>query len=84
MEAAFYGGMKLDVRRGTHEEMDLDLLEIAQSIIFCRGSAEAYPGRHHNVTKLNTLCDHHSIMGRRMRVLFFIVLTYLRKHVCPA
>lgn len=48
MEAAIYGGMKLDVRRGTPEEMDRDLLEIVQSkrfsrtIIFCRGSAEVF------------------------------------------
>ncbi len=48
MEAAIYGGMKLDVRRGTSEEMDRDLLEIVQSkqfsrtIIFCRGSAEVF------------------------------------------
>ena len=48
MEAAIYDGMKLDVRRGTSEEMDVHLLEIVQSkrfsrtIIFCRGSAEVF------------------------------------------
>ena len=48
MEAAIYGGMKLDVRRGTSEEMNHQLLEIVRSkilsrtIIFCRGSDEVY------------------------------------------
>lgn len=46
MEAAIYGGMKLDVRLGTPQEMDSRLLEIMQeklmsrTIIFCRGSTE--------------------------------------------
>ncbi|XP_032782601.2 putative ATP-dependent RNA helicase TDRD12 isoform X1 [Daphnia magna] len=48
MEAAIYGGMKLDVRLGTSDEMDCHLLEIMQkkrlsrTIIFCRGSAEVF------------------------------------------
>ncbi|XP_057379935.1 putative ATP-dependent RNA helicase TDRD12 isoform X2 [Daphnia carinata] len=48
MEAAIYGGMKLDVRLGTCDEMDCHLLEILQkkrlsrTIIFCRGSAEVF------------------------------------------
>lgn len=48
LEASVYGGMKLDVRRGTPEEMDCQLLEIVQkkkysrTIIFCRGSSEVF------------------------------------------
>lgn len=46
MEAAVYGKMKLDVRRGTAKEMDCFLLQIvrakllSRTIIFCRGPAE--------------------------------------------
>lgn len=48
MEAAIYGGMKLDVRLGTSDEMDSHLLEIvrekrlSRTIVFCRGSAEVF------------------------------------------
>lgn len=46
MEAAIYGGMKLEVRQGTPQQMDIHLLEIMKevhrkrTIIFCRGPAE--------------------------------------------
>lgn len=46
MEAAIYGEMKVDVRMGTRQEMDSQLLQIviakqtSRIIIFCRGSTE--------------------------------------------
>ena len=46
MEVAIYGQMKVDVRRGTCEEMDAALLEIVNlkrttpTMIFCRDAKE--------------------------------------------
>lgn len=48
MEAAIYGGMKIDVRFGTPQEMDSHLIQImrekvmSRTIIFCRGSTEVF------------------------------------------
>ena len=46
LEAAIYGGMKLDVQHGTSSEMDSSLLKLVQekrttrTIVFCRSSDE--------------------------------------------
>jgi len=76
LEAAIYGGMKLDVRHGTPSEMDNNLLKIigekrsTRTIVFCRSYDEIVKLQEMLSTVMNKL--HHYNWFHVLSLVFYV------------